>query len=88
MIKASLVVHKSFLAGFHLMISFGCAFVKGAGPSEEPAMLVPNFAHARSVREAIQEVKMVQVGSFHEFNSWHSISQLVCICMQNFQAHL
>jgi hypothetical protein len=41
-------------------------------------MLVPNFAPARSVSEAIQEVKMVQVCSFHEFNSWLSISQLVC----------
>jgi hypothetical protein len=28
-------------------------------------MLVPNLAPARSVREAIQEVKMVQVCSFH-----------------------
>ncbi|XP_062225784.1 uncharacterized membrane protein At3g27390-like isoform X4 [Phragmites australis] len=41
--------------------------VKGAeyptGPSEAPAMLVPNLAPARSVREAIQEVKMVQAGS-------------------------
>ncbi|XP_062225782.1 uncharacterized membrane protein At3g27390-like isoform X3 [Phragmites australis] len=39
--------------------------VKGAeyptGPSEAPAMLVPNLAPARSVREAIQEVKMVQI---------------------------
>jgi hypothetical protein len=32
-------------------------------------MLVPNLAPARSVRDAIQEVKMVQVCSFHEFNS-------------------
>lgn len=31
------------------------------GPSEAPAMLVPNLAPARSVREAIQEVKMVQI---------------------------
>ncbi|ERM97137.1 hypothetical protein AMTR_s00126p00089850 [Amborella trichopoda] len=29
--------------------------------SEAPGMLVPNLAHTRSVREAIQEVKMVQV---------------------------
>ncbi|KAK3142468.1 hypothetical protein QOZ80_4BG0346800 [Eleusine coracana subsp. coracana] len=39
--------------------------IKGAehptGPSEAPAMLVPNLAPARSVREAIQEVKMVQI---------------------------
>jgi len=41
------------------------ASVKGAeypsGSSEAPAMLVPNLAPARSVREAIQEVKMVQI---------------------------
>ncbi|KAG0526008.1 hypothetical protein BDA96_06G107900 [Sorghum bicolor] len=37
------------------------ASVKGTGPSEAPAMLVPNLAPARSVREAIQEVKMVQI---------------------------
>lgn len=28
---------------------------------EAPAMLVPSIAHSRSVREVIQEVKMVQV---------------------------
>ncbi|CAL5031763.1 unnamed protein product [Urochloa decumbens] len=42
------------------------ASVKGgeygpSGPGEAPAMLVPNLAPARSVREAIQEVKMVQI---------------------------
>jgi len=41
------------------------ASVKGAehpsGSSAAPAMLVPNLAPARSVREAIQEVKMVQI---------------------------
>lgn len=41
------------------------ASVKGAnyttGSSEAPAMLVPKLAPARSVREAIQEVKMVQI---------------------------
>ncbi|RLM74313.1 putative membrane protein [Panicum miliaceum] len=41
------------------------ASVKGAeypsGSSEAPAMLVPNLAPSRSVREAIQEVKMVQI---------------------------
>jgi hypothetical protein len=41
------------------------ASVKGAeypsGSGEAPAMLVPTLAPARSVREAIQEVKMVQV---------------------------
>ncbi|KAF8714894.1 hypothetical protein HU200_027430 [Digitaria exilis] len=41
------------------------ASVKGAeypsGSGEAPAMLVPNLAPARSVREAIQEVKMVQI---------------------------
>ncbi|WVZ85857.1 hypothetical protein U9M48_032719 [Paspalum notatum var. saurae] len=37
------------------------ASVKGGGPSEAPAMLVPKLAPARSVREAIQEVKMVQI---------------------------
>lgn len=56
------------------------ASVKGteypSGSGEAPAMLVPNLAPARSVREAIQEVKMVQVCSLHEFNSWYS--QLVC----------
>jgi hypothetical protein len=28
---------------------------------EAPAMLVPSFAHSKSVRETVQEVKMVQV---------------------------
>ncbi|XP_044469450.1 uncharacterized membrane protein At3g27390-like [Mangifera indica] len=30
-------------------------------PMEAPAMLVPSLVHSRSVREAIQEVKMVQI---------------------------
>lgn len=29
--------------------------------ADAPAMLVPSLAHSRSVRETIQEVKMVQV---------------------------
>lgn len=29
--------------------------------ADAPAMLMPSLAHSRSVREAIQEVKMVQV---------------------------
>ncbi|KAG1342234.1 putative membrane protein [Cocos nucifera] len=33
----------------------------GSGSSDAPAMLVPNLAPSRSVREAIQEVKMVQI---------------------------
>ncbi|XP_008805808.2 uncharacterized membrane protein At3g27390 [Phoenix dactylifera] len=33
----------------------------GSGSSNAPAMLVPNLAPSRSVREAIQEVKMVQI---------------------------
>ncbi|KAJ1271247.1 hypothetical protein BS78_06G114400 [Paspalum vaginatum] len=37
------------------------ASVKGGGPSEAPAMLVPKLAPSRSVREVIQEVKMVQI---------------------------
>lgn len=32
-----------------------------SAPVEAPAMLVPSLARSRSVREAIQEVKMVQV---------------------------
>lgn len=32
-----------------------------SAPVEAPALLVPSLAHSRSVREAIQEVKMVQV---------------------------
>lgn len=39
-------------------------------PMEAPAMLVPSLVHSRSVREAIQEVKMVQV----YFVLW-------CICL-------
>ncbi|XP_038691651.1 uncharacterized membrane protein At3g27390-like isoform X2 [Tripterygium wilfordii] len=31
------------------------------GSAEAPAMLVPSLAHSRSVREAIQEVKMLQI---------------------------
>jgi len=31
---------------------------------DPPAMFMPNLAPSRSVREAIQEVKMVQVSSF------------------------
>lgn len=31
------------------------------GSTEAPAMLMPSLAHSRSVVEAIQEVKMVQV---------------------------
>ncbi|PKA56107.1 putative membrane protein [Apostasia shenzhenica] len=33
----------------------------GAGPLDAPAMFVPRLVPARSVREAIQEVKMVQI---------------------------
>jgi len=59
------------------------ASVKGTGPSEAPAMLVPNLAPARSVREAIQEVKMVQVCSFHVI----PFPSLSTVCMKNFQTH-
>lgn len=38
--------------------------------SEAPAMLVPTLVPARSVREAIQEVKMVQVRLSPMFNSY------------------
>lgn len=34
-----------------------------SGPFDAPAMLVPSLAPSRSVREVIQEVKMVQVNS-------------------------
>ncbi|KAF5736134.1 hypothetical protein HS088_TW14G00269 [Tripterygium wilfordii] len=33
----------------------------GSASAEAPAMLMPSLAHSRSVREAIQEVKMVQI---------------------------
>ena len=59
------------------------ASVKGTGPSEAPAMLVPNLAPARSVREAIQEVKMVQVCSFHVI----PFPSLSTVCMKKFQTH-
>ncbi|XP_072989784.1 uncharacterized membrane protein At3g27390-like isoform X3 [Typha latifolia] len=46
-------------------VSVGSSVAKGAeptaNPSEAPAMLVPNLAPSRSLREAIQEVKMVQI---------------------------
>lgn len=42
--------------------------------SEAPAMLVPTLAPARSVRDAIQEVKMVQVRFSPSLNSSYSLS--------------
>jgi hypothetical protein len=36
----------------------------GSFATEAPAMLVPSVAHSRSVAEAIQEVKVVQVGFY------------------------
>ena len=45
--------------------------------SEAPAMLVPTLVPARSVREAIQEVKMVQVRLSPPLNSYHSLSCLL-----------
>lgn len=49
------------------------ASVKGGdhpSSNEAPAMLVPTLAPARSVREAIQEVKMVQVCFLDVLNSY------------------
>lgn len=37
---------------------------------EAPAMLVPSLMHSVSVREAINEVKMVQVGSQFYIRFW------------------
>ncbi|KAM0948966.1 putative membrane protein [Dioscorea sansibarensis] len=45
-------------------LSVGANSVKGkgnSGPFDAPAMLMPSLAPSRSVREAIQEVKMVQI---------------------------
>jgi len=41
--------------------------VNSSGSVDAPAMLVPSLVHSVSVREAIQEVRMVQVyiKSFH-----------------------
>jgi hypothetical protein len=42
-----------------------------SGPSEARGFLVPNLAPSRSVRETIQEVKMLQVDRFYNNISIH-----------------
>lgn len=45
-------------------LSIGSSNTTGKPSSDAPAMLVPSLAPSRSIREAIQEVQMVQVYFF------------------------